>query len=60
VQVPAEHPCIIIGHEFLDALPVHIFRKDPERGWLEVLVDEPPSPTSSRVRPLLKHPQKAM
>lgn len=34
--VPAAGPCIYIAHEFLDALPVHQFVRDPRRGWLEV------------------------
>ena len=49
VQVPSELPCIVVANEFLDALPVHIFRRDEQRGWLEVLVDEPPTSTSKRV-----------
>lgn len=49
LQVPEDFPCIIVAHEFLDALPVHIFRKDPQRGWLEVLVDEPPASSGERV-----------
>jgi hypothetical protein len=34
--VPNNGPAIYIAHEFLDALPVHQFVKDPRRGWLEV------------------------
>jgi NADH dehydrogenase [ubiquinone] 1 alpha subcomplex assembly factor 7 len=37
--VPANAPAIYLAHEFLDALPVHQFVKDPQRGWLEVMVD---------------------
>ncbi|XP_065185385.1 protein arginine methyltransferase NDUFAF7, mitochondrial-like [Sycon ciliatum] len=36
-DVPAGHS-LVIGHEFLDALPVHQFQKT-EQGWREVLVD---------------------
>ena len=52
-QVPDDVPCIVVAHEFVDALPVHIFRKDEERGWVEVLVDEPPASPGPRVRCLL-------
>jgi hypothetical protein len=34
--VPSDGPAIYIAHEFLDALPVHQFMRDPRRGWLEV------------------------
>jgi hypothetical protein len=34
--VPNNGPAIYIAHEFLDALPVHQFVRDPRRGWLEV------------------------
>jgi hypothetical protein len=34
--VPTAAPSIYIAHEFLDALPVHQFVRDPRRGWLEV------------------------
>jgi SAM-dependent MidA family methyltransferase len=37
-EVPSTAPCVVIGHEFFDALPVHQF-KYTERGWREVLVD---------------------
>jgi len=33
-----EGPTIFLGHEFLDALPIHQFQYT-ERGWLEKLVD---------------------
>jgi SAM-dependent MidA family methyltransferase len=37
-EVPSSDPVLIIGHEFLDALPVHqfLYTKD---GWRERLVD---------------------
>jgi NADH dehydrogenase [ubiquinone] 1 alpha subcomplex assembly factor 7 len=38
-QVPADQPAIYLAHEFLDALPVQQFVKDPQRGWLEKMVD---------------------
>lgn len=50
LQVPKDMPCIVMGHEFLDALPVHVFRHDEQRGWLEVLVDEEPNTDDHRVR----------
>jgi NADH dehydrogenase [ubiquinone] 1 alpha subcomplex assembly factor 7 len=34
--VPNDGPAVYIAHEFLDALPVHQFMRDPRRGWLEV------------------------
>lgn len=34
--VPNTSASIYIAHEFLDALPVHQFVRDPRRGWLEV------------------------
>lgn len=51
-------PCIILGHEFLDALPVHLFKLDEERGWLEVLVDESTEPEDPHVRPPLAPPSQ--
>lgn len=57
LQVPDGMPCIVLAHEFFDALPVHVFRRDVHRGWLEVLVDEPPASDSPRVRrPPLQQP----
>eukprot|EP00216_Chloropicon_sp_CCMP2111_P003651 CAMPEP_0198243122 /NCGR_PEP_ID=MMETSP1446-20131203/24740_1 /TAXON_ID=1461542 ORGANISM="Unidentified sp, Strain CCMP2111" /NCGR_SAMPLE_ID=MMETSP1446 /ASSEMBLY_ACC=CAM_ASM_001112 /LENGTH=488 /DNA_ID=CAMNT_0043926851 /DNA_START=92 /DNA_END=1558 /DNA_ORIENTATION=+ len=39
LDVPNDNVCsIYIGHEFLDALPVHLFTKDEKHGWSEVLV----------------------
>jgi len=32
-------PSLFIAHELFDALPVHQFVRDPQRGWLEKLVD---------------------
>jgi NADH dehydrogenase [ubiquinone] 1 alpha subcomplex assembly factor 7 len=32
-------PMLVVAHEFFDALPVHQFVKDPDRGWLEKMVD---------------------
>ncbi|GFR44962.1 hypothetical protein Agub_g6272, partial [Astrephomene gubernaculifera] len=32
-------PALVVAHEFLDALPVHQFVRDPARGWLEKMVD---------------------
>ncbi len=37
-DVPVGVPCIIVGNEFLDALPVHQFQFT-ERGWREILID---------------------
>eukprot|EP00271_Cylindrocystis_brebissonii_P021623 TRINITY_DN7845_c0_g1_i1.p1 TRINITY_DN7845_c0_g1~~TRINITY_DN7845_c0_g1_i1.p1 ORF type:complete len:416 (-),score=100.03 TRINITY_DN7845_c0_g1_i1:273-1520(-) len=37
-EVPRGDPCIIIAHEFFDALPVHQFQKT-KKGWHEKLVD---------------------
>jgi SAM-dependent MidA family methyltransferase len=50
VQVPKDMPCIVMAHEFLDALPVHVFKHDEERGWLEVLIDEEPNAADPKVR----------
>lgn len=36
--VPSDCPLLVIGHEFLDALPVHQFVRT-ERGWRERMVD---------------------
>ena len=58
VQVPKDIPCIVMAHEFLDALPVHVFRHDEQRGWLEVLVDEEPDPEAPGVRCNLPHPRQ--
>ncbi len=33
------HPTLYIAHEFFDALPVHQFVRDGQRGWLEKMVD---------------------
>lgn len=52
LQVPQDMPCIIMAHEFLDALPVHLFKLDDSRGWLEVLVDE----SSEAHDPHVRHP----
>jgi SAM-dependent MidA family methyltransferase len=38
-----------MAHEFLDALPVHVFKHDEQRGWLEVLVDEEPNAADPKV-----------
>ena len=38
-SVPSHLPSLYIAHEFLDALPVHQFVHDPQRGWLEKMVD---------------------
>ena len=32
-------PCLVVGHEFYDALPVHKLYFTKERGWVDVLVD---------------------
>ncbi|KER32636.1 hypothetical protein T265_01323 [Opisthorchis viverrini] len=37
-DVPHGQPAFILAHEFLDALPVHQFQKDPNGQWHEVLV----------------------
>ncbi|CAM6127199.1 unnamed protein product [Calypogeia fissa] len=37
-EVPRGVPCVIIAHEFFDALPIHQFQKT-SRGWGEKLVD---------------------
>uniref|UniRef100_A0A1D2AAG7 Protein arginine methyltransferase NDUFAF7 n=1 Tax=Auxenochlorella protothecoides TaxID=3075 RepID=A0A1D2AAG7_AUXPR len=48
--VPQDLPTLFIGHEFIDALPVHQFQKT-ERGWCERLVDvaSPDSPLHLRL-----------
>jgi SAM-dependent MidA family methyltransferase len=38
LDVPSTAPCIILAHEFFDALPVHQFQFT-QRGWREILVD---------------------
>ena len=39
-DVPHGVPTIVIAHEFLDALPTHVFRRQERDGaWREVLVD---------------------
>jgi hypothetical protein len=48
--VPTHGPTIYLAHEFLDALPVHQFVRDPRRGWLEVGV-----PACARVQVLHLH-----
>lgn len=37
-SVPHTHPSLIIGHEFLDALPIQKFQYT-KKGWREILVD---------------------
>ncbi|KAL6747246.1 S-adenosyl-L-methionine-dependent methyltransferase [Haematococcus lacustris] len=37
--VPRSLPALFIAHEYFDALPVHQFVKDPQRGWVEKMVD---------------------
>eukprot|EP00808_Paulinella_micropora_P016447 g45549.t1 len=37
-DVPNNYPFLVIGHEFLDALPIHRFIKT-KQGWREYLVD---------------------
>lgn len=42
-EVPAQPdspPALYLGHEFLDALPVHQFQRTPDKSWCERLVDE--------------------
>lgn len=39
VPSPPDTPVLYIGHEFLDALPVHQFVKKPNGSWHEVVVD---------------------
>ena len=36
--MPHDHPTLIIGHEFLDALPIQKFQYT-KKGWREVLID---------------------
>ena len=36
--MPHEYPTLIIGHEFLDALPIQKFQYT-KKGWREVLID---------------------
>ena len=49
-------PCIVIGQEFLDALPVHQFERT-ERGWCERLVDlEDPSTVEEEMQDEDKKP----
>ena len=38
-SLPSSRPLLLVGHEFLDALPVYHFVYRQERGWSEVLVD---------------------
>jgi len=38
-------PTIMIANEFFDALPVTQFTKDPQRGWLEAVVDVDEDPS---------------
>ncbi|KAG5449363.1 NADH dehydrogenase [ubiquinone] complex I, assembly factor 7 [Clonorchis sinensis] len=37
-DVPHGQPAFVLAHEFLDALPVHQFQKNPNGQWHEVLV----------------------
>ncbi|KAF8068163.1 midA [Scenedesmus sp. PABB004] len=61
--VPRGAPALFLAHEFLDALPVHQFVRDPRRGWLEVMVDaaDEPHRASSASHdgiPLVQQPQQ--
>lgn len=37
-SIPHTHPSLIIGHEFLDALPIQKFQYT-KKGWREILID---------------------
>ena len=37
-SVPHQYPTLILGHEFLDALPIQKFQYT-KKGWREILVD---------------------
>ena len=37
-SIPHAHPTLILGHEFLDALPIQKFQYT-KKGWREILVD---------------------
>ncbi|KAF2078047.1 hypothetical protein CYY_000685 [Polysphondylium violaceum] len=39
-QVPQGLPTLFVAQEFFDALPIHIFQFNKDKGWCEVMVDE--------------------
>jgi hypothetical protein len=43
-------PAVYIAHEFLDALPVHQFVRDAQRGWLEVTARRGRTPLHTHTR----------
>eukprot|EP00316_Scyphosphaera_apsteinii_P004279 CAMPEP_0119306572 /NCGR_PEP_ID=MMETSP1333-20130426/7290_1 /TAXON_ID=418940 /ORGANISM="Scyphosphaera apsteinii, Strain RCC1455" /LENGTH=508 /DNA_ID=CAMNT_0007309901 /DNA_START=76 /DNA_END=1602 /DNA_ORIENTATION=+ len=48
-EIPRDAPLLLVGHEFLDALPVHQFCRTP-RGWRERLVDLKAHQSDTNVR----------
>ena len=37
-SIPHDYPSLIIGHEFLDALPIQKFQYT-KKGWREIMID---------------------
>ena len=72
-SVPHTYPTLIIGHEFLDALPIQKFQYT-KKGWREILIDlkghvdwieDDASPASQKdsghaSAPLVKGPEEAV